>query len=120
MRYEFEYAGMITYTGNHVVEDISDCTLKLLGAYGKVWYLSTSTKLGETSIYFLGPVVLNDDNIIMLPGFIFKYDKMSYNEKKIIAKIDKYLNNGEVSEIQDIEKEELLEIMEELKNVKCC
>ena len=120
MRYEFEYAGMITYTGNHVVEDISDCTLKLLGAYDKVWYLSTSTKLGETSIYFLGPIVLNDDDIIILPGFIFKYDKMSYNEKKIIAKIDKYLNNGEVSEIQNIEKEELLEIMGELKNAKCC
>ena len=119
MKYEFEYSAIQTYLGRYTVEDISDVCLKMTNGLNKEWYMCTSTELGETKIFTLGPVErIDDDTILILPKFTFKYEKINYNETNIIKKIDKVLNNGEITEVEEISKEDFLCLREDWKDAE--
>lgn len=121
MNYEFEYAGTITYTGNFKVEHIDSVALKMSNGNNKEWYISVDTELGETKIFFLGPIMQVElDTILILPGFVFNYQHFIYNEKKIISTIEKHLNNGEIIEVEEIDKEDFQLIKERWIDAEYC
>ena len=119
MEHEFEYSAVQTYLARYTVKDISNVCLKMTNGLNKEWYMCTSTELGETKIFTLGPVErIDDDTILILPKFTFKYEKINYNETNIIKKIDKVLNNGEITEVEEISKEDFLCLREDWKDAE--
>ena len=118
MQHEFEYSAVQTYLGRYTVEDISDVCLKMTNGLDKEWYMCISTELGETQIFTFGPVEQIDNKFLILPGFNFKYDKIGYSEKKLITKIDKVLNNGEITDVEEIDTDEFLHFREGWKDAK--
>ena len=118
MQHEFEYSAVQTYLGRYTVEDISDVCLKMTNGLHKEWYICVSTELGESKIFTLGPIEYFDDKLLMLPNFTFKYEKIGYSEKAIIKKIDKVLNNGEITDVEEISKEDFLCLREDWKDAE--
>ena len=119
MEYEFEYSAIQTYLGRYTVKDISDVCLKMTNGLHKEWYMCISTELGETQIFTLGPLErVNEDTILVIPNFTFKYEKIGYSEKAIIKKIDKVLNNGEITDVEEISKEDFLCLREDWKDAE--
>ena len=118
MQHEFEYSAVQTYLGRYTVEDISDVCLKMTNGLHKEWYICVSTELGESKIFTLGPIEYFDDKLLMLPNFTFKYEKIGYSEKAIVKKIDKVLNNGEITDVEEISKEDFLCLREDWKDAE--
>ena len=118
MKYEFEYSAIQTYLGRYTVEDISDVCLKMTNGLNKEWYICVSTELGESKIFTLGPIEYFDDKLLILPDFTFKYERIGYSEKAIIKKIHKVLNNGEVTDVEEISKEDFLCLREDWKDAE--
>ena len=118
MQHEFEYSAVQTYLGRYTVEDISDVCLKMTNGLHKEWYICVSTELGESKIFTFGPIEYFDDKLLILPGFTFKYERIGYSEKAIIKKIDKVLNNGEITDVEEISKEDFLCLREDWKDAE--
>ena len=118
MQHEFEYSAVQTYLGRYTVEDISDVCLKMTNGLHKEWYICVSTELGESKIFTLGPIEYFNDKLLILPDFTFKYEKIGYSEKGIIKKIDKVLNNGEITDVEEISKEDFLCLREDWKDAE--
>lgn len=118
MQHEFEYSAVQTYLGRYMVEDISDVCLKMTNGLHKEWYICVSTELGESKIFTFGPIEYFDDKLLILPNFTFKYEKIGYSEKAIIKKIDKVLNNGEITDVEEISKEDFLCLREDWKDAE--
>ena len=118
MQHEFEYSAVQTYLGRYTVEDISDVCSKMTNGLHKEWYICVSTELGESKIFTLGPIEYFDDKLLILPDFTFKYERIGYSEKAIIKKINKVLNNGEVTDVEEISKEDFLCLREDWKDAE--
>ena len=118
MEYEFEYSAVQTYLARYTVKDISNVCLKMTGGLHKEWYICVSTELGESKIFTLGPIEYFNDKLLILPDFTFKYERVGYSERKIITKIDKILNNGLVTNVEEISKEDFLCLREDWKDAE--
>lgn len=119
MTYNFEYAGQITYTGEYIVNDINCCALKADNGLGKCYFIKIFSELGETFIEQFGPVYNDNEQWLIYNSFDYRYDKIQYSEKKIISTITKFLNNGEIQNVEEIEFDEFNLILRGIKNVEC-
>lgn len=120
MQHEFEYASMITYTGNCSIENIGDTCIKASNDIHKCWFIKISSDLGICKIISFGPVYEGeDDNLFLTQFFQYNFEEVNYNEKKLIAKINKFINNGEITQVDEITAEEFQSALEELKNAQC-
>lgn len=120
MNYNFEYAGLVTYTGQLYVEDIANTYLHFSNGSSKDWYLKIITDLGESQIYTYGPISwLDETTITYISGYIHQYEKISYSEKKLITKINKFIHfNNEIQQAEEICADEFTYFESRLNNAK--
>lgn len=102
----FEYLARVVVDGDITVEDIGNCAIKANDDLGKEWYLITSTDLGWTEIFEVGPIIPDMHELPV--SVIWSYRRIEYSESKISKTIDTFLNDGrrQITQAQEVSKEE--------------
>lgn len=110
----FEYLAKIQKESSIDIEDIGNCALDVFNDLGFEWVLLIDTKMGNTQIVEFGPTLAD---IEYPPAKVdYTYDRINFNEGKIIARISKFLNDGHrnVTQAFEIPQEEASKKMKNL------
>lgn len=110
----FEYLVKIQKESSIDIEDIGNCALDAFNDLGFEWILLIDTKMGNTQIVEFGPTLADID---YPPAKVsYTYDRIDFNEGKIINRISKFLNDGHrnVTQAFEIPQEEASKKMKNL------
>ena len=104
MQHTFEYFYTMQPNDSFLVDDISNVVLNVLNDVGQEWYIKISTELGDTKIIKYGPLLVDQDTLSN--EFKLEYYKTSYNEKRIINEIDRFINDNKkiITQILEIDE----------------
>ena len=114
MQHTFKYFYTMRPNDSIFVEDVSNITLNALNDLGQEWYIDVKTELGDTTITKFGPLII--DCAELGSTFRFETTKSQYNEKKIVADIDKYINSEKsaITQIFEIDKDTFINRLKEV------
>ena len=109
MRLNFEYFFSRMAMGDLEVEDIGNCAIEANDDIGNFYYIVIETNLGFTKIFEYGPT--QPDFNEMCKSVTCTFDRIEFNEKKIIKRIQTFLNTPirNITQAQVVEKEYALD-----------
>ena len=115
----FEYLVKIKKEASIDIKDIGNCALDVYNDLGFEWVLLVNTKEGTTQIVEFGPVIPDLDT--PPAKMSYTYDRMGFNEGKIINRISKFLTDGgkNVTQAFEVSQQEAKEKMKNLVDYIC-
>jgi hypothetical protein len=116
---EFEYFYVTAVNASIDIDDIGNCALDVFNDLAFEWVLLIRTIEGTTEIVEFGPIIAD---IEYPPAKMsYTYDRIDFNEGKIINRISKFLNDGYrgVTQAFEIEQKEAKEKMKNLVDYVC-
>lgn len=88
---QFEYLYTMQATGNIDIENIGDFAISVTNDMCKEWLMIVRTEYGICQIIQYGPLLIDFDE---LPENVnYNYQRMEYNEGKLVRMIDKFIND---------------------------
>lgn len=105
----FEYFFTKQAVGELELEDIGNCYIQACNDEGLLYYLLIETNLGWTKIMEYGPAAPDFNE---LPKSVFcSFSRIEYDERKIIKKINEFLNDTKrnITQAQEVERDLLFE-----------
>lgn len=115
----FEYLVKIQKESSIDIEDIGNCALDVYNDLGFEWVLLIHTREGLTEIVEFGPTL---PDIEYPPAKVAcTYNRMDFNEGKIIKTIQKFLTDGyrNVTQAFEVTQQEAKEKMKNLVDYIC-
>jgi len=110
---EFEYLFTTQASASINVEDLGNFILQAYSDAGQSSILIVQTICGNTQMIEYGPFYIDDYKMNQHTELI--YDNISFDTKKIVNKVDKFLNNKKIQITQVIEKT-FDEVKDSIKN----
>ena len=110
---EFEYLFTTQASASINVEDLGNFILQAYSDAGQSAILIVQTICGNTQMVEYGPFYVDDYKMNQHIELI--YDNISFDTKKIISKVDKFLNNKKIQITQVVEKT-FDEVKDSIKN----
>lgn len=74
------------------IEDIGKCAIEAIDEETNHYFLAIVTQLGQVSCFSWGPVIPDDSR--MMRQFNYSKWTFSYNEKRLMAEITRWLNDS--------------------------
>lgn len=102
---QFDYFYTQTAVGTIQIEDIGNSILQAINNKNEEYFLIIKTIDGMSHIIEYGPNLIDVNELCS--SVIYKYNRIEYNERKLIRIIDSFINNAyreitQVTELKDI------------------
>lgn len=107
----FPYFQKIDFLDEISIDNIGECCLAVNNDSGIFWYLWITTSLGLTKVFQYGPEM----DGLPLSNMSCNYQQFQYSEKKLNYIIRKFLNNTECTQIEQINPEDIIDRLIDLK-----
>ena len=110
----FEYFYQERATADIDIDDIGNVALIGNTDFGTEFYLIVHTDLGLTATLQYGPSIPDSDELPLAVGY--NYQRFEFNESKIIKLITKFINAPGVTQVREVEPDEIKNNIKELKD----
>lgn len=116
MKASIEYLPESSFLASVEVDDVGEVALILYNDVGQEWYILHTTRLGWTKTYSFGPLLPDEDRMI-LKSFAFQYSEIEYSESKLVKNLERFIQDPKkmITQVFEIDKEAVLE---RYKNIK--
>ncbi len=106
---QFEYQKIVTAQETIDIEDVGNCALQTFTAYGETKVLIIKTTDGISEIIEFGPA--NVDIKELPDHVVYIYDRFEFNQRKVIRRIDKFIQDESVIQVLQIEYDQAKQVI---------
>lgn len=109
---QFEYLQTITAQENIDIDNIGECAIQCFTPYGETKVLIIRTIDGISEIIEYGYINIDVEE---LPDEVnYSYKRIEFSQSKIIKIIDRFINDKQVSQVQEISFQEAKAVIKNL------
>lgn len=109
---QFEYLHQITAQETIDIDDIGNTAVQVFSAYGETCVLIIKTIDGISQIIEFGPINVDIEE---LPDKVaYSYERCQFNQRKLVGRIDKFIQNPSVIQVEEIDFQQAKSIIKNL------
>lgn len=111
-----EYLGQTSFLSSIEIEDLGNTTVDLFNDIGLEWFIMVKTELGWTNIEMFGPLFVDVDSLDAVKGFNYNYQRIEYNEHKIIKQLKQFIQDPKkcITQAFEVERKDALNRLKNL------